>query len=158
MSNSVVVSARTLLFEQAEGSAEVSIGEGKLRSVLPILYSVPEMYEFEFTLHPKDRRVLIVFDGDFLPGSLSRNSQIIHTQDLGAVYVNESNVYKRKSGEVGPLNYLVNNGIACQSMSRHFILADSCRFMGRRYKDNLAPRYVMIQVEGGKVSFLSSKY
>jgi len=154
------IHSRTLLFEQSEGVTEVTLTDKQTAEViLPVLYREPEFYCFPFIkLHPKDTRVLIVFDGDFPCGSLSRDCQIVHTQELGKIAINLDNIYRPKKGEVDGPYYDEVNGKGVQTLYRHFILSRSTQFMGRRYKDNLAPRYVMIQVEGGNVKFLISRY
>ncbi len=152
--------ARTLLFEQSEGVTEVTLTDKQTAEViLPVLSRGPELYRFPFTkLHLKDTRAIIVFDGDFPCGSLSRDCQIVHTQELGTIAINLDNIYRPKKGEVEGPYYNEVNGKGVQTLYRHFILSRSTQFMGRRYKDNLAPRYVMIQVEKGNVRFLISKY
>ncbi len=159
MSSSIIY-ARTLLFEQSEGAADiVLVNDQMAEAVLPVLYGQPVFYRFSFPKrHPKDTRTFIVFDGDFPCGSLSRDCQIIHTQELGYVGVPLDNIYRKKAGESDGPYYDEAGEIGVQMLYRHFILSRSTQFVGRRCKDNLAPRYVMIQVEEGKVRFLASKY
>ena len=157
----VSIHARTLLFEQSEGATEIVLSDDDqtAEAVLPVLYQEPELYRFPFIKpHPKDSRVLIIFDGDFPCGSLSRDCQIVHTQVLGSIVVPLDNIYRPKKGEVDGPYYDEVNGMGMQTLYRHFILSRSTQFVGCRYKDNLAPRYAMIQVEGGNVRFLISKY
>lgn len=158
MSSSIL--ARTLLFEQSEGVARVALtDDGMAEVILPVLYGKPAYYRFPFLkLHPKDTRTLIIFDGDFPCGSLSRDCQIIHTQELGSVAICLDNIYRSKKREVDGPYYDEVGGMGVQTLYRHFILSRSTQFVGRRYKDNLAPRYVMIQVEEGVVRFLISRY
>lgn len=158
--SSSIIHARTLLFEQSEGVARVVLtDDGMAEVILPILYDKPVFYRFPFSKqHPKDTRTLIIFDGDFPCGSLSRDCQIVHTQELGYVGVPLDNIYRKKEGESDGHYYDEVGEIGRQMMYRHFILSRSTQFFGRRYKDNLAPRYVMIQVEEGHVRFLASRY
>lgn len=158
--SSGIIYARTLLFEQSEGVVGVVLSNDQTAEVaLPVLYGQPTLYRFSFSkLHPKDTRTLIIFDGDFPCGSLSRDCQIVHSQELGKVGVPLDNIYRKKAGESDGPYYDEAGEVGIQMLYRHFILSRSTQFVVRRYKDNLAPRYVMIQVEEGKVRFLASKY
>ena len=100
----------------------------------------------------RDRRALVVFDGELLFGGLPKNAQIICYESLGAIYRNHADIRKNVGYPCVALpKYQYDDDHTGIELFRYFILLPSCHAIVRKYRQrNLSPIYVTIRVFNGK--------
>lgn len=161
MNNIQTICASVLLFERTVEVANVLIGDdGYAEVVLPVLYETPlSKYRFPMRkLNARDTRKLIIIDADFPCGALSRSCTVIDTRELGDISVPLENIHRPNPHEIDGPYYEEVDGCGVQTMYRHVLLSHSTTFAACRYKQNLCPRYVLVQVELSGVQFIFAKY
>ncbi|MBI1957284.1 MAG: hypothetical protein HYS44_02400 [Candidatus Niyogibacteria bacterium] len=128
----------------------VSTGSGTLSLRLP-----DEVDPRILAVDPKDRRVLIVFDGVIPSGGLPQACSILDSAPCRVVRIQTEHAYKQRHPVEEPLTYSVRkiNGrmYAEQEIARHILLSPHKESCLRRYHNKtLRPHYVCLEILNGK--------
>ncbi|MBI2039223.1 MAG: hypothetical protein HYT22_03025 [Candidatus Niyogibacteria bacterium] len=128
----------------------VSTGNGILSLHLP-----DEAGPRFLAVDPKDRRVLIVFDGAIPSGGLPQACSVLDSALCRVVRIPMENAYKQRHSAEEPLTYFVREidgrMYAEQEIIRYILLSPHKESCLRRYHDKtLRPHYVCLEILNGK--------
>jgi hypothetical protein len=106
---------------------------------------------YHINVDVRDRRALVVFDGEVLFGGLPKNATIVHTESIGMIFCREKAMRKESACPCAAYpKYQYEIGRIGVELSRYFILLPSCKAIVRKYRQkNLSPVYVIICVQDG---------
>lgn len=153
-----VQKAHVFLHDSAITTATVwSLEQGKFQVTLN-----DQHYQLE--IDPRDRRVLVIFDGEILFGGLPKNATVLKEVDLPCL--TERSCIMRalpEHHETAVPDYENCGEHTVLLIKRYFILLPSCRAIVRKYKmPGLRPAYVTIVVQNAKhgkqVEWLPTSY
>ena len=133
-----------------------------VRLVLPNLVSEEE---YVLPYDERDRRALVVFDGDMPWNGLPRNGAVVQRDLLGIVPVGTVHVRKRRTFEEEPPKNLsfADPSEAHLALQRWFLLLPGGAALVRRYRpESLAGQYALVEVmhraAGAIVTWRNSSY
>lgn len=155
------------LYEDAIGKSEAErTSDQEVRIELP--YKLANRnFEYLLPVDIRDKRTLVVFDGDVLFGGIPRSGNVIQTKFVDIFDVPIENVRMPKENEKKDhLAYSKSNKrdkIILMTIFRHFLLLPAGRAAVRRYRPkSLSPQYTLIDVkiQNGKpvVTWINSTY
>lgn len=106
---------------------------------------------YRINVDVRDRRALVVFDGEILFGGLPKNASVVHAESLGAIFCREKAMRRELACSCAAYpKYQYEIGRIGIELCRYFILLPSCKAIVRKYRQkNLAPVYVIICVRDG---------
>lgn len=113
-------------------------------------------------INPRDKRVLVCFDGDIPSGGLPKGSTVLMTLPVmsrlatSPLTCHTANVYKQRDSREDKPRYTVVGNQAQQLIKRHFILLKTGRAIFRKYKETLQPTYLIVDVKNGIADFSTS--
>jgi len=139
------------LVESASGVTPVKRIDSENIEVTLGIHSALEspLCELAVSLHldERDRRVLVVIDGELLWESIPKNADCIYSETLGNLYTNTHHLREPRFGEPSyNIIEMEDRKLGCLTIKRHFLLIPSgCNFLFRRVRDlrSLGPTYVM---------------
>ena len=132
---------------------ESAIGavNGERISSSQVLCVLPDGFRYRIYVDERDKRTLIVFDGELLYGGLPKNAKVIQSLPLDSLL--RRNNYVRNNPDYPCSMPAYDLGLEDVSIKiyRHFVLLPSCLAAVRKFRDaNLSPIYVFITVVRGK--------
>ena len=142
------------LHDSAQGRTKVErISANSITVTLPVMGGGEEAYTLSVDV--RDRRALVAVDGDLLWGGIPHSATVLRSDIIGELQMEAINVRKHRSSEESAAYKFQTDGlrdIAVLKLWRHFLLLAQSRSVVRRYRaDRLAPQYVFIEVDHGKV-------
>lgn len=144
--------------------SSIGVADAYLSPQNSILFQLPATIirpqrDYGIRIDPRDKRTLVAFDGDILPGGIPKNGDLIYQHALPGIITEKQRVRKSRSWEDDPESVDVNQMDAVLNIERIFLLLPNGRAVVRKYRhDSFSPIYVMIEVGPKEVIWRNSSY
>jgi len=124
---------------------------------------LPDLVTYELPVDHRDKRVLVVIDGELLLECIPKAGDCILSVALGEL---TTNIEHLRRSRFGTPSYKVDTGkgVAKLQLMRHFLLLTCGNFVFRRFRDkrSLGPMYIFVEVRkdanGASVVWRNSTY